>query len=246
MKNTLLYLMTFVCMSLTACMKDAAVPASPAVAYLMLYNGSPDFYNYQSMTLINNDLYENRTYNENGAGLVGAFNFSRYSFTDTGLFRIAFTDTATIPANAAKISEALLRFEYRKHYTLYFADSLGFSSIMYTSDDVTPDPSKAMLRLVHLSPDAGHVFLRIDTADINSISDVGYKHVTGYTAIPANIKPGIRIMYKDEVTGEEKTLVRKSFPLDAGKCYTMILRGYKVPPDANINKTINLSTITNF
>jgi hypothetical protein len=53
-------------------------------------------------------------------------------------------------------------------------------------------------------------------------------------------------MYYDQTTGEETTLTRKSFPLEAGKCYTMVLRGYRLPKDDNPNKTINLSTITNF
>jgi hypothetical protein len=227
------------------CEKDAEMPAGPAFSYLMVYNGSPDFYGASSMALVNNSLYGTRGYNENGAGLVGAFNFSSYSFIDTGLYRMAYTDTAARPENAAKISETLLQFENQKHYTVYLLDSLGFFDIMYTRDDVVPDAAKAAIRLLHLSPDAGNVYLRIDTALIDDIKNVGFRKVTEYTMITPDIKPGIRIMYKDE-TGEERTLVRKSFPLEAGKCYTMILRGYKNPADGNVNKTINLSTITNF
>jgi hypothetical protein len=230
---------------MAGCSKDAEMPASPALSYLMVYNGSPDFYGASSMALVNNSLYGTRGYNENGAGLVGAFNFSRYSFIDTGLYRIAFTDTTTPPGNAAKISETLLPFENQKHYTVYLLDSLGFFDIMYTPDDVARDPAKAKIRLLHLSPDAGKVYLRIDTTAIDAIRNVDFRKVTDYTAVTPDIKPGIRIMYKD-ATGEERTLVRKSFPLEAGKCYTMILRGYKVPADGNVNKTINLSTITNF
>lgn len=241
------YLIIILCSAIliAGCSKDAEMPVSPALSYLMVYNGSPDFYGASSMVLVNNSLYGTRGYNENGAGLVGAFNFSRYSFIDTGLYRMAFTDSTTKPANAAKISETLLPFENQKHYTVYLLDSLGFFNIMYTQDDVGRDATKAKIRLLHLSPDAGTVYLRIDTALIGAIKDVGFRKVTDYTAVTPDIKPGIRIMYKDEA-GEERTLVRKSFPLEAGKCYTMILRGYRVPADGNVNKTINLSTITNF
>jgi hypothetical protein len=230
---------------MTGCDKDTKIPDSPAVSYLMMYNGSPGFYGATSMALVNNSLYGTRGYNENGAGLVGAFNFSRYSLVDTGLYRMAFTDTAAQPENAAKISETLLQFEDRKHYTVYLLDSLGFFEIMHTQDDVTPDAAKAKIRLLHLSPDAGNVYLKIDTEPIDAIKNVGFRKVTDYTTVTPDIKPGIRIMYKDE-TGEERTMVRKSFPLEAGKCYTMILRGYKQPADGDVNKTINLSTITNF
>lgn len=227
------------------CNKDAEMPAKPIFSYLMVYNGSPDFYGASSMALVNNSLYGTRDYNDNGAGLVGAFNFSKYSFIDTGLYRIAFTDSSTQPKNAAKISETLLQFEDQKHYTVYLLDSLGFFEMMHTQDDVVPDAGKAKIRLLHLSPDAGNVYLKIDTMAIDEIKNVGYRKVTGYISVLPDIKPGIRIMYKDN-DGAEKTLVRKSFPLEAGKCYTMILRGYKVPADGNVNKTINLSTITNF
>jgi Domain of unknown function (DUF4397) len=241
------YLIIIICSAIlmTGCSKDAAMPVSPALSYLMVYNGAPDFYGATSMALVNNTLYGSRSYNGNGAGLVGAFNFSRYSFIDTGLYRMAFTDSTTQPANAAKISETLLSFENQQHYTVYLLDSVGFFNILCTKDDVAPDAAKAKIRLVHLSPDAGKVYLRIDTALISAIKDVRFRKVTDYTAVTPDIKPGIRIMYKDEA-GEERTLVRKSFPLEAGKCYTMILRGYKVPADGNVNKTINLSTITNF
>jgi hypothetical protein len=241
------YLVLFLCAAflIGACTKDAEMPVSPALSYLMVYNGSPDFYGSNSMALVNNALYGTRSYNENGAGLVGAFNFSRYSFIDTGRYRMAFTDSSSIPSNAGKISETLLQFEDQQHYTVYLLDSLGFFDILYTKDDVTPDAAKAKIRLLHLSPDAGKVYLRIDTALVSAITNVGFRQTSGYTAVTPDIKPGIRIMYKDEA-GEEKTLVRKSFPLEAGKCYTMILRGYKVPADGNVNKTINLSTITNF
>ncbi|MBS0030558.1 DUF4397 domain-containing protein [Chitinophaga sp. 22321] len=238
-------ILLYAAIGMGGCNKDADMPVSPALSYLMVYNGSPDFYGANSMALVNNSLYGTRGYNENGAGLVGAFNFSRYSFIDTGLYRIAFTDSTRQPAQAAKISERLLSFENQQHYTVYLLDSLGFFDILYTQDDVAPDAAKAKIRLLHLSPDAGKVYLRIDTALIGAIQNVGFRKVTDYTAVTPDIKPGIRIMFKDEA-GEERTLVRKSFPLEAGKCYTMILRGYKVPADGNVNKTINLSTITNF
>lgn len=179
------YLIIILCSAIlmAACNKDAEMPVSPALSYLMVYNGSPDFYGASSMALVNNSLYGTRGYNENGAGLVGAFNFSRYSFIDTGLYRIAFTDSSTVPTNAAKISETLLSFENQKHYTVYLLDSLGFFNILYTHDDVVPDAAKAKIRLLHLSPDAGKVYLRIDTTLISAVKEVGFRNVTDYTTV---------------------------------------------------------------
>jgi len=231
---------------LISCKKDSELPAAPPLAYLMVYNGVPDFYGANSMVLVNNAPYGPRSYNDNGNGLVGAFNFSKYTYTDTGIFKIGFTDTTNLPLNAHKISETLLKFEDQQHYTLYLLDSLGFYEILYTRDDVKPDPDHAKIRLVHLSPDMGAVYVKIDTTAINTISHLAFRGVSDYATVSPGPKPAIRIMYRDDITGEERTLVRKSVPLEAGKCYTVILRGYRQPRDGNVNKTINLSTITNF
>lgn len=231
---------------LGACTKDSELPPQPSLAYLMVYNGSPDYYGAGSLVLINNNPHGSLTYNDNGQGPIGAFNFSRYGFVDTGLFRIAFADTTGLAGKAKKLTETQFRFDQEKHYTLYLHDSAGFYNITSTLDDTEPDPAQAKIRLVHLSPNAGKVFLRIDTTAIAAVKDINYGGVSDYAKTLPDTKPGIRIMYIDPASGEEKTLVRKSFPLEAGKCYTMVLRGYLNPADGNVNKTINLSTITNF
>jgi len=235
-----------VVIGMTSCQKDANMPQKLAVSYLMIYNGGANYFGASSMVLVNNQFYGSRSYNDNGAGLVGAFNFSRYSRIDTGLYRIAFTDTAQAPENAKKVTESLFDLQDDRHYTIYLLDSLGFYGSMYTKDDVDKDPVNAKIRLINLSPDAGAVYCKIDTMSVGGIEDISYRQVSGYSPVRPDTKPGIRIMYRDKNTGMEQQLVRKSFVLEAGKCYTMILRGYKSPADGNVNKTINLSTITNF
>jgi hypothetical protein len=231
---------------LVSCNKNTELPPQPVTSQLMIYNSAAGYFNTGSMVLINNRFYGDRSYNDNGAGLVGAFNFSKYSFIDTGRYRIAFTDTSRLLENTKKVAESLFSFEDKKHYTIYLLDSVGFYETMYTLDDVSRDSAKATIRFINLSPDAGAVHLRIDTLAISGIKNIKYKQITEYTVVQPDTKPGLRIMYTDKTTGLETLLIRKSFPLEAGKCYTMILRGYRQPADGNVNKTINLSTITNF
>lgn len=246
MKQYILLFLVCMGMLLGSCSKDTELPQAPGLSYLMVYNGAPDFYGINAMAFINSSFYGNRAYNENGRGLLGAYNFSQYSFIDTGLHRIAYTDSAAKQENAIKVLETIVNFKAQQHYTVYLLDSLGFFETIFTEDDVTPSPTEAKFRLVHLSPDAGEVHLRIDTTAIHGIKGLRFRGVSDYVTITPDIKPGIRIMYYDAVTGEERSLVRKSFPVQAGKCYTMILRGYKTPPGNDPNKSINLSTITNF
>ncbi|WEK35655.1 MAG: DUF4397 domain-containing protein [Candidatus Pseudobacter hemicellulosilyticus] len=245
MKQTIVLLISAALLAL-GCEKESEDPATPGLAHLMVYNGSADFYNAQGLVLKNNQPLGSRTYNDNGIGLVGAFNFASYSLIDSGSYRIAYLDSSSIPAEAAKLSETRVHLENGQHYTLYLLDSLGFFEILTTRDEVARDPAMANIRLVHLSPDAGEVYLRLDTALVADIKPLSFRGVSHFVKVGPDIKPAIRIMYKDKETGEERTLSRKSFPLQAGRCYTMILRGYRDPADGNVNKTINLSTITNY
>src|SRR5688572_20805431 len=141
MKKYLLLLISC-CWLASACKKDTKLPAMPVFAQLMIYNGSPEYYGQNSVALLNNAAYGSRQYNENGAGLIGAFNFSRYSYIDTGLYRLAFTDSAWQSGNGSKLAETWLNFENLKHYTVYLSDSLGFYNILYTNDDVAPEANK--------------------------------------------------------------------------------------------------------
>lgn len=238
-------MMLAVCL-LFACNKEAEMQPAPAVSYLMFYNGVADFYGLSSLVLVNNSKSGSLDYNNNGRGLVGAFNASSYRVTDTGVYRIAFTGTPDTAGKADKITEGIYHFEAAHHYTLYLADSLGFYETLVTRDDVTADTANARLRLMHLSADAGPVQVKIDSLPVAGLGQARFRQVTDYVSVPPAVKPGIRIVYTDAGTGEERVLIRKSFPLEAGKCYTMILRGYKAPADGNVNKTINLSTIINF
>lgn len=239
-------LLTIAACMLLACNKEAEMPTPPAASFLMFYNGVADFYGLNSLVLVNNTANASLDYNNNGRGLVGAFNASQYNLADTGTFRIGFTGTPDADGKADKLTEGAFRLEQDRHYTLYLADSLGFYETIITKDDTKPDPVKARIRLIHLSADAGQVFVKLDTAAVKGMENIRFRQVSDYIDVAPDVKPGIRIMYHDPVTGEEKSLTRKSFPLEAGKCYTMILRGYKTPADGNANKTINLSTIINF
>ena len=64
-------------MIFASCGKDAEMPAMPPTSELMIYNGAADYFGATSMVLVNNRFYGDRSYNDNGAGLVGAFNFSK-------------------------------------------------------------------------------------------------------------------------------------------------------------------------
>lgn len=234
------------CCALLACNKEAELKPAPEVAYLMFYNGVPDFAGLQSLVLLNNAANGMLDYNNNGRGLVGAYNASKYQLADTGTYRVGFTGQPDASGKADKIMEGSYRFEVNQHYTLYLEDSAGYYETLVTKDDVLPDTGKAKIRVVHLSADAGPVHIRLDTTLVKGFELIRFRQVTDYVSVEPDVKPGIRVLSTDPVTGEEKSVIRKSFPLEAGKCYTMILRGYKTPADGNVNKTINLSTIINF
>ncbi|GEP94432.1 DUF4397 domain-containing protein [Chitinophaga cymbidii] len=225
---------------ITACTREAELPATQPIAHAMFYNGSADFYNRWNYVSLNNDSMLSLTYNSAATELIGALNYASYQLFRPGTYRISFSDTADV---RDKITDAEIDLQPGRHQTIYLADSLGYFETIVSDDEVARDSSIAYIRLVHLAPDAPKVSMVIDTTGVPEIDSVTYRQITPFVKIAPNPKPGFRIRYNDN--GEEKTLVRKSFSMLGGRTYTFVLRGYMQPADGNPNKTINLSAIIN-
>lgn len=237
-KNTAAILLCI--LSLTACKKDAEVDPPGAITYTMFYNGSIDFYNSTALRLVNNSDTQQLTYNGLSEQPLGAFNYGRYQKMRPGRYLISFTDSAAKPV---KLTNDVYELEATRYQTIYLTDSAGYYQTILSNDEVQRHQDSASIRLIHLSQDAGPVTLYIDTLKITNTDHISFKQISSFVRVKPDLKPGIRIRY--ERNGGELTLTRKSFALEAGKCYTLVLRGAVNPPDGNVNKSINLSGIIN-
>lgn len=227
-------------LSLAACKKDAEVDPPGAITYTMFYNGSIDFYNSTGLLLVNNSDTQQLTYNGLSNQPLGAFNYGNYQKMRPGSYLISFTDSAAKPV---KLTNDVYTLEASRYQTIYLTDSAGYYQTLLSNDEVERHTDSASIRIIHLSQDAGPVTLYIDTLKITNTEHITFRNISRFIRVKPDLKPGIRVRY--EKNGEELTLTRKSFALEAGKCYTLILRGAVNPPDGNVNKSINLSGIIN-
>ncbi len=74
-----------------------------------------------------------------------------------------------------------------------------------------------------LVPMHSPVTLYIDSLQIENTKDIRFKQLSGFVKVKPDLKPGIRVRYTSG--SDTLTLTRKSFALEAGKCYTLVLRG---------------------
>ncbi len=106
-----------------ACNKDAAIDEPGQVAHVMFYNGSVDFYNSNSLLLVNNSDSQKITYNGIKEAPLGAFNYALYQKMIPGNYLVSFTDTAAKPA---KITNDVYELKGAHYQSIYLTDSAGY------------------------------------------------------------------------------------------------------------------------
>ena len=240
--------------TLTSCNKQTAVPPPIPQSSVMVYNASPEFLGVNASIAITDSTGHTdslvASYNTVGIGEghdpygVGAIASAHYYNFSPGPYRIFFTDSSRNP-----LSGGLLQLPRDAHRTVFLTDSLGYFSTIVTNDDVTRTPGSATIRLINLSPDAGPVDLALDSTAVAGATGISYGQISAFVTVPVTLKSGIRVATSETPA---QLLSRKSFPLESGHCYTLILRGYIDPPhvegeteSARLNKTISLSALIN-
>ncbi|PRY13851.1 uncharacterized protein DUF4397 [Pontibacter ummariensis] len=216
--------------SLSGCLdKETDLPDPTPVSYLSIYHGSPDApaldIKLDGMT-INNQPFSYT-------------NFSGYITIKAGSHSLKFT-----PVNAANAYvETTMNLKENKAYSLFTVNRLQNIELLTVQDSVkTPTTGKAALRVVHLSPDAAAVDVNVaGTTSTSLATGLGFKGITPFIEL-AGGKPSIQI----KAAGTEEVLLTVSdVQLDAGKTYTMLIRGFKTPPTGNTN-TLSAQVVRNY
>lgn len=239
---------------LGACNKQTDIPALKEYGSLNLYNAASSFNNMTSRVLLTNGAGHTDTLrapynflasgedNPNVAYPVGAITNAKYYALTPDLYRTQFIDTTT----GDLLNGGIVKLAKDSHHTVYFADSLGYFTTLVTEDDTERTQDSATIRLVNLSPDAGPVRLYLDTTLLKGMKHVIYSQCTGYVRVPVTTKSGIRVTSEATDEAPEKILSRKSFPLESGHVYTLIVRGYVNPPGGERTRIVSLSALINF
>lgn len=144
---------------------------------------------------------------------------SSYKTITSGMRNITVTATGTT-------SPALLDMDLNvvpnADYTIVATDVLNQIDAVYTSDDLTPSVTGAKIRLIHASPDAPALDIKLNTGSGTAVfSNSNFKDISDYIEMAA----GSYIFVVTPNGSSEEVRVYSSVTLEAGKIYTMLVTG---------------------
>src|SRR5690554_3462222 len=153
---------------LTSCLDDDNVNVNPEpVAYVSFYHGLPNLSSIQievDNNRYNTNPFEYSTYFDYGRFYTGNRNFS---------FKVG---------NAANsLLDTLVKFEADKAYSFFISEEEdGFIPIIVEDDLDSPASGKALVRLIHLSPDAPKVSLLTGEDGEELFTNQGYREISDF------------------------------------------------------------------
>ena len=130
-------------------------------------------------------------------------------------------------------------------FTVYLTDSMGTCHSYAVSDQCSTLAGKVQLNMVHVSPDAGKLLLRVNNKWLND-KTMNYRGNTGFVSFDApgdNTQLDVVVSNAADTTDLLGTTVIMTKP---GHCYTLILKGYvKGYTNPVINPGFQLSVVKN-
>ena len=201
----------------TGCKLDDAQDTLPPAAYVSLYQASPD-----SPGL--NIILDQKVIND-----------GKFDYTDhTGYLRF-FAGNRTLqigPAGANNVvADTTMKFEDGKAYSVFFVDTFNKVDLLVLDDNTdSPAAGKAKVRFLNLSPDAPDVDLQVADTGAPLATGVSFKEPTGFTEIDAN-----KYAFQVKASSGDVLLSLPNTVLLDGWSYTVIVRGFKNPPNGSEN-----------
>lgn len=211
----------------SGCKLDDDKYVVPPVAYVSLYNASPNGPDL-------NVIVDNRQINSN------SFDYSEH----TGYLRF-YTGDRTIqfgPYGASNVvADTTLKLENDKAYSIFVVDEYPTPDILVLNDDGDePGEGKAMIRFLNLSPDTEAVNLLSDGSTTPMFTGQVYKASSAFTAVDAK-----RYDFTVRSTsGDNQLLDVPGINLQPGWYYTVVVRGYSTPP-ANNDHVLSAEVLVN-
>lgn len=205
---------------MAACMDDddAYVNQPVEVAYVSIYHAVPDAPDFDIVV-------DNRVINLN------PFDYTSYS----GYLNF-YTGNRNIKFNATNAANSLIdttfNFEDGKAYSLFAINRLSDMQALLVVDSAgVPGEGKAMIRFVHLSPDAPAFDVSIEGDSVSLFEGQSFKDATQFREIDGGT-------YSFAVANAEtgnSVLSAKDVAIAPGRYYSIIARGFQNPPQGNTN-----------
>jgi len=214
---------------LTSCLDDDDANVNPEpVAYVSFYHGLPNLPSIQIEV-------DNNRYNTN------PFDYSTYF--DYGRFYTGNRNFSFKLGNAANsVLDTLVKFEADKAYSFFLSEEEeeDFIPIIVEDEIESPASGKAMIRLVHLSPDAPEVNLQIGEEEEELFKNQAYREVSDFVEIAAG-----RVDFNLLSSEDGDTLISaESINIREGRIYTLVARGYT--DNSTAAKSLSLQLVRNY
>jgi len=193
---------------------DNANAVAPAVAYVALYNASPN-----SPGL--NIMVDRRIINNNSFDYAEHTGYLRFYTGDRQL------EFGPYGANNV-VADTTVKFEVDKAYSVFFVDSYQKPDILVLSDDAPqPASGKARIRFLNLSPDTPDVNLNVSGADSALFKGQSFKEKSEFIEVDAK---EYDFLVKLSSGNNDVLLTVPDINLQDGWMYTVLIRGYRTPP----------------
>lgn len=203
---------------LASCMDDddAYVNQPVEVAYVSIYHAVPDAPDFDIVV-------DDRVINLN------PFDYSSYS----GYLNF-YTGNRNIKFNASNAANSLVdttfNFEDGKAYSLFAINRMAdVQALLVVDSAAAPAAGKALIRFVHLSPDAPAFDVSIEGDSTTLFNGKSFKDATQFTEIDGGT---YSFVMSNAGTGEA-VLSAKDVEMVPGRYYSIITRGFKNPPQGN-------------
>src|SRR5690554_1959638 len=196
---------------LTSCLDDDDANVNPEpVAFVSFYHGLPNLSSLR-MDVDNEPIPWTLTDN---------FDYSTY--VDYGRFYTGNRNFSFKLGNAANsLLDTLVKFEADKAYSFFLSEEQEdtFVPIIVEDEIESPASGKAMIRLVHLSPDAPDVILQIGDEEEEIFENQAYREVSDFTEIDAG-----RVNF-NLLSGEngDSLISADNINIREGRIYTLVV-----------------------
>ena len=215
-------MLAIMAVAMTSCLDDdngTVVPRTPT-AYVTLYHGAPG--------LAEVDVYAD----------ANKVPFNGFEFSDFSGYMPFFPgerDLKVTPYNAANsLADTTVNIKADSLYSVFIAGGDASGLDLLVVEDIIPDEEtgKALIRVVHLSPDAPAIHLVEDGNNSTAVfEDIAFKEISDFKQIDAG-KTTFEILSSAD---DESLSSVDNFDFVEGRVYTLIIRGFENPPAGNTN-----------
>jgi hypothetical protein len=205
---------------MASCFDEDTAPVQPVpVSYVSIYHASPDA---PGLDIVVDDRQIN----------TNSFDYS--DFSGYLNFRTGERNFKLTAVNAANtFLDTTFSFVDGKAYSVFIADKVAsIEAVLLTDSAAQPASGKAMLRFIHLSPDASAVDIVSDKLeDGKTFKGKTFKMASGFSEVDA-----ASYSFSVKEAGTDKVLLTANdINIQEGGFYTVILRGLANPPSGVTN-----------